>query len=306
MKRLCLMCSVAVLFCLCAVQAGEKRYKFALVCKAMDSEFWTDMRNGATEAAARLGNVDVVVLAPDREVNVQQQVAIVDDLIVQNVDGIAIAPCGANELIPVMEEARNAGIPVILVDTDAAWENKLAFAGTNNRKGGRQAGERIVNLLGGKGTVAIITGIMGHQTHIDRVAGAMEVFSQYPGIRIVAQQPANGERSLGMTVMENILTGNPDLDALFSTNATMGLGAYEAAKAVDAKCIIVGFDSDSEMLGLIKAGEIDSLVAQGAYDMGHIGIESLYKHLQGESIPKLIDVPSELVTRENVDKHLKK
>ena len=306
MRKVCLLSAVVVMFCMCAGLAGEKRYKMALVCKAMDSEFWTDMRKGAADAAAKLGNVDVVVLAPDREVNVQQQVQIMDDLTVQGVDGIAIAPCGANELIPVMQGATDAGIPVILVDTDAAWDNKIAFAGTNNRKGGQQAAERIAKLLDGKGSVAIITGIMGHQSHIDRVAGAMDVFKNYPGIKIVSQQPANGERSLGMTVMENILTANPDLDALFSTNATMGLGAYEAMKAAGAKCIIVGFDSDSEMLGLIRDGEIDSLVAQGAYDMGRIGIESLYRHIQGEKLPRLIDVPSELVTRENVDKHLKR
>ena len=305
LRKLVLLLAVAALALGTGAAAGEKAIKLALVCKAMDSEFWIDMRTGAQKAARELG-VDLVVMAPDREVNVQQQVQIVEDLISQKVTALALAPCGAQELIPVMQSAKAAGIPVILVDTDANWSDKLAYVGTNNRLGGQMAGEHIVKSLNGQGKVALITGVMGHQTHIDRVEGAEEVFKKYPGIKVVSKQPANSQRDLAMSVMENVLTANPDLDFAFATAAVMAMGAYEAIAAENAKCKLIGFDADSEVLALIKQGKVDSLIAQDPHAMGYLSIESLVKVIRGGSIGKIVDVPTGLVTKDNVDGYLKK
>jgi ribose transport system substrate-binding protein len=285
--------------------AGEKPV-IGLICKAMDSEFWQDVKRGGEDARKGLGNIDLVVMAPDREINVQQQVQIVEDLITQGVDGLALAPCGAQELIPIMEKAAAAGIPIVLVDTDAPWDKKIAYVGTNNRKGGEMAGEYMAKAMGGKGKVALITGVMGHQTHIDRVGGVEDVFKKFPGVAIVAKQPANSERALGMAVMENILTSNPDLSFTFCTNAEMTLGAYEAIKAQNSKCKLMGFDSDSQVLKLIKDGEVDSLIAQSPYDMGRLGVEAVAKVLAGGKVDKIIDVATGVVTKDNVDKYLNK
>lgn len=304
MKKL--LGALLVVLCLTVADAGAgEKYRIALVTKAMDAEFWLDMRRGGNDAANKLGNVNLSVMAPDREVNVQQQVQLVEDMLSQGLDGLVIAPCGSAELKPIMQRAVDEGVPVILVDTDADWDAKTAYVGTNNRLGGQMAGERIAKSLNGKGNIALVTGIMGHQTHIDRLAGCKEVLAKYPGIKIVAEQPANSQRDLAMTVTENILTSNPDLDFVFATAATMAMGAYEAIQADGSKCKLVGFDADTEVLRLIKQGQVDSLVAQGPYDMGRIGVESMVKVLQGEKLPKLIDVPTALVTIENVAQYLK-
>jgi ribose transport system substrate-binding protein len=308
MKKVFLLslCAVVVLGAIAGrTEAGEKKFKLALVCKALDSEFWQDMRTGGLKAGQELG-VEVIVMGPDREVNVQQQVQIVEDLITQRIDGLALAPCGAQELIPVMQSAKAAGIPVILVDTDANWSDKLAYVGTNNRLGGRMAAEHIAKSLDGKGKVALITGVMGHQTHIDRVEGAEEIFKKYPDIKIVSKQPANSQRDLAMSVMENILTSNPDLDFVFATAAVMAMGAYEAIAADNADTQLIGFDADTEVLTLIKQGKVDSLIAQDPTAMGYLGIQALVKVLKGGTIDKVIDVPTGLVTRGNVDQYFKK
>ena len=303
MRRFVLACVAVAMLCGMSF-AGEKPV-IGLVCKAMDSEFWQDVKRGGEDATKALGNVTLVVMAPDREVNVQQQVQIVEDLITQGVAGIALAPCGAQELMPAMEKANAAGIPVVLVDTDAPWDKKAAYVGTNNRKGGEMAGEYMAKAMNGKGEVALITGVMGHQTHIDRVGGVEDVFKKFPNIKIVAKQPANSERALGMSVMENILTSNPNLNFAFCTNAQMTLGAHEAIKAQGASCKLMGFDSDTEVLKLIKAGEVDSLIAQGPYDMGKLGVEAVAKVIAGGKIDKVIDVPTGVVTKSNVDTYLK-
>ncbi|MDR1520843.1 MAG: sugar ABC transporter substrate-binding protein [Planctomycetota bacterium] len=303
MRKFMLAMLVAVMLCGLS-QAGQKPV-IGLVCKAMDSEFWQDVKRGGEDAKKGLGDIELTVMAPDREVNVQQQVQLVEDLITQGVAGLALAPCGAQELIPVMEKAAAAGIPVVLVDTDAPWDKKLAYVGTNNLKGGNMAGEYMAGKMGGKGDVAFITGVMGHQTHIDRVGGAEAVFKKYPGIKIVAKQPANSERALAMSVMENILTSNPDLDFVFCTNAEMTMGAYEAIKAQGASAKLMGFDSATEVLTLIKDGEIDSLIAQSPYMMGKLGVEAVKKAIDGVKIDKVIDVPTGVVTKDNVGDYLK-
>lgn len=303
------LCAVLVL-CVCAIafqapaQGGEK-VKVAVICKAMDSEFWSQVRDGADAAATAAGNVELSVLAPDREVNVQQQVQIVEDCIVNGVDVMCIAPCGSKELIPAMEAAHKAGIQVIVFDTDSPWEDKASFIGTNEIRGGEEAGKFIAKALNGKGAVALIGGVMGHQTTIDRLQGCKNILAKYPDIKIVAEQPANSERSLAMTVMENILTSNPDLDAVFTINAEMAMGALEAVEADRSKCLVVGYYQEKSALKAIKDGRMAGLVFMSPYGMGGLCIENAVKLKRGEAIPKRIDTPMGFVSSENIDEWVK-
>lgn len=303
------LCAVLVL-CVCAIafQApvwGGDKVKVAVICKAMDSEFWSQVRDGAEKAATEAGNVELSVLAPDREVNVQQQVQIVEDCIVNGVDVMCIAPCGSKELIPAMEAAHKAGIQVIVFDTDSPWEDKASFIGTNEIRGGEEAGRYIVKALNGKGTVALIGGVMGHQTTIDRLQGCKNILAQYPDIKIVAEQPANSERSLAMTVMENILTSNPDLGAVFTINAEMAMGALEAVEADRSKCLVVGYYQEKSALKAIKDGRMAGLVFMSPYGMGGLCIENAVKLKRGEAIPKRIDTPMGFVSSANIDEWVK-
>ena len=123
---------LAVAVCLFAVavagaaQAADK-VRVAVICKAMDSEFWTQVRDGAEKGAREAGNVELTVLAPDREVNVQQQVQIVEDVAVQGVDVICIAPCGSKELMPAMEAAGSVTIAPSAMSTEAVIGSPIAF-----------------------------------------------------------------------------------------------------------------------------------------------------------------------------------
>ena len=134
-------------------------------------------------------------------------------------------------MTPVLDKAKAAGIPVLIVDNDTPWPGKLSYIGTDNRLGGKLAGDYIVKLLGGRGKVAVIRGILGVSSHDDRVAGFQQAVAQAPGIQVVTIQPANSERASALTVMENILTSNPELNAVFATSDQMALGAMEGVAA---------------------------------------------------------------------------
>lgn len=278
-----------------------------LVTKALDSEWWQRVKAGAEAAAQAEPGVRLTILAPQREINIDQQVAILEDQILKKPAALAVAPCGVAEIIPVLDKARSAGIPVLIVDTDVPWPPKLSFVGIDNRLGGRLAGEYIVRAIGGKGKVAVIRGVLGVATHEDRLAGFREAIARAPGVRCVAVQPANSERALGMTVMENILTSHPDLRAVFATNDQMALGAMEAiaARGLTGKIVLVGFDATREAVRAVQAGQLHATVAGYPERMGRRAVEEAIKAARGQTVEKHVDIGTALVTVENAGEYLR-
>jgi ribose transport system substrate-binding protein len=123
----------------------KERAKVGVVFKALDSKWWKTMEGGVYNEVSKYPNIEVVVLAPQAEINVAQQVEIIESLIIQKVDALVIAPCGSEELIPTFEKAKKANIPVIIVDTDTPWKGKECFIGVNNTKGGILGAQYITN-----------------------------------------------------------------------------------------------------------------------------------------------------------------
>jgi ribose transport system substrate-binding protein len=306
-----LLTAAAIVLACLAVSCGRsgkpKTIDIAFVTKALDSEWWQRVKSGAEEAARADPGVKLSVLAPEREVNIDQQVAILENQITRRVSALAVAPAGASEVLPVLERARAAGIPVLIVDTDINWPSKLSYIGADNQRAGRIAGEFIVGAIGGKGQVAVIRGILGVATHEDRLAGFREAIAKAPGIDCVAVQPANSERALGMSVMENILTSHPDLRAVFATNDQMALGAVEAiaARNLTGRVAVVGVDATSEAVRAVQAGRLTADVAMHPELLGSRAVEAAIKAARGEPVAKRIDTGETLVTKENAGQFLR-
>lgn len=305
LRGLLLVVCVVGLFASCR-SGGREGIAITLVTKALDSEFWAQVKLGAEEAARQHPDIRLSVLAPAREIYVDQQVSILEDQILKRISGLAVVPGGAQEIVPVLERAREARIPVVIVDTDVTWPHKVSYVGTDNRYGGKLAGEFIVKALRGKGKVALVTGIPGVRSVDDRQEGCLEVLKTASGIEIAAQQPANSERSLALTVMENILTAQPEINAVFASSDQMALGAIEAidARGKTGKVVVVGFDAGKEALQAIQRGRIQAAVAQRPFLMGKLGVEAAYKAAKGEPVEKRIDTGTELITVENVERYL--
>jgi len=297
------LAAAGALACLVSCGRGDRgqSIEIALVTKALDSEWWQRVKAGAEEAAQTDKAVHLVVLAPEREVNVDQQVSILEDQITRGVSALAVAPAGAAEVLPVLDRAKAAGIPVLIVDTDVNWPSKLSYIGADNRRAGHLAGEYIVKLLGGKGQVAVIRGILGIATHEDRLAGFREAMAAAPGIECVAVQPANSERTLGMSVMENLLTSYPDLKAVFATNDQMALGAVEAvaARNLTGHVAIVGVDATSEAVRAVQAGRLAADVAMHPEALGRDAVLAAIRAARKRPVEPRIDTGETLVTREN-------
>ncbi|MBI3695365.1 MAG: sugar ABC transporter substrate-binding protein [Acidobacteria bacterium] len=282
-----------------APSSGKPRV--AVVLKALDSEFWLAVKRGAEEGAA--GKAELGIVAPDREINIDQQVSMIEDQVSRGVAAIVLAPGASAQVIPPLEKAAAKGIPVIIVDTDVDWPKKITYVGTNNYEGGRLAGQYLVTEISGKAQVALITGLPGEETHEQRKRGFKDVVLAETRLQLVAEQPANSERALGMNVMENILTARPDVEAVFATSDQMALGALEAIRTRrSGKPIkLVSFDAGSEVLRLIREGKVDAVVAQRPFQMGKRGVEAALQAIAGQKVDPVIDTGTLLVTRENVE-----
>jgi ribose transport system substrate-binding protein len=290
-----------------ACQRGKDDVTIALVTKAMDSEFWLMVAEGAKAGAAERPGVKLTIVAPDREINVDQQVSILEDQVRRGVKALVVSPAGSAQVMSALELASSRGIPVVLIDTDAPFAMKVSYIGTDNRRGGQLAARCLVDRLAGKGEVALISGVPGNESQDARAKGFIDAVAEVPGMKVVARQPANSERALGLTVMENILTAHPDVKGVFATNDQMALGAMEAldARGLRGKVAIVGFDATKEAAQATVDGKLAGSVAQNPRAMGQKGVEAALAALDGRPVDKRIDTGTELVTKENAEKYLK-
>lgn len=313
MKKLLFIISAATLL-LIAVACGRNqttsdgRPTIALVVKTLNNPFFNDMQKGAEEAAKQL-NVNLLVQAAEREVDVEKQMQIIENLIQSKVSALVITPSGSKEIVPAIVKANQAGIPVVILDTRvnpealAAANGKIAaFIGSDNLEGGKLAGELMVKELGGKGKVAILEGIPGHETGDSRLKGFRGAVAGSPGIQIVSSQTANWERDQGYNVFQNMLQAQPDIQGLFACSDLMALGAVEAIRASGktGKITVIGFDAFSEAREAVRKNLMAATVAQFPAEMGRQGVEGAARLLKGERIQEEMTVKIELITRDNL------
>lgn len=260
--------------------------------------FWAAVQKGAVDKGKELG-VEVVVLAPPTESDIPAQIAQIEDQLAKGIKGLALAPTDPNALAPVVEQAIADGVPVVFIDTKGANAG-VTYIGTDNAAGAALAARYICENVPAGSDVAILTGIVTQSTGKARADGARSGLSGC-GLKIVSEQSGQWDRAKGMSVMENILTGNPNLAAVFASNDNMALGAVEALKSAGLldKVMVVGFDANPDAAASILAGDMTASVAQSPANMGAFGVESLVRLAKGEKLPAVIDTGTVLVTKEN-------
>ena len=286
--------AVAILF---SFSAFSKTILLSTKGPGSGNPFWASVEQGAKDAAAALG-VDLVILSPPQESDVMAQVNQLEDQIAKGVDGIAVAPTDPSAVAPILDDAIAAGIPVVYIDTNGINEG-VTFIGTNNYNGAKLAADYICGKVPSGSDVAILQGMITQTTGQHRAEGSHKGLTEC-GLNIVAELPANWDTAQGMSVMEDIITGNPNIKAVFASNDNMALGAWEALEGAGmTDVVLVGFDANPDAAASVAAGKMSATVAQFSYNMGYMGVENALKLANGESIPDNIDTGTVLVTAEN-------
>lgn len=260
--------------------------------------FWAAVEAGAMERAKELG-VDVIVLAPPQESDIQSQISQIEDQLTKGIDAMALAPTDPNALKPVVDQAQKQGVGVVFIDTKGVNEG-VSFIGTNNENGAALAADYICKAVEKGSEVAILQGIITQSTGQARAKGSHDGMTAC-GLKVVAEQPADWDTGKAQSVMENILTGNPNIKAVFASNDNMALGAVQAIKSAGlaGKIVVVGFDANPNAAESVLAGDMAATVAQNPKNMGRFGVEYALKVKHGEKIDAVIDTGTVLVTKDN-------
>jgi ribose transport system substrate-binding protein len=269
-----------------------------LSLSTLNNPFFVTLRDGAVAKAEALGPVELVIL--DSQDDPATEAANMEDLIAQGVDAILVNPTDADAIVPSILAANDAGIPVFTIDRGAAGGDVVSHIASDNVAGGRMAAEFLCSALGGEGKVVELEGIAGTSAARDRGEGFNAYMAaECPGVEIVARQTANFNRAEGLTVFENILQAQDEIDGVFAHNDEMILGAIEAATAAGraADIIFVGFDAVDDAVAAVEAGTLAATVAQQPALMGELGVQIAVDYLGGMEVEAYIPVDLALVTK---------
>lgn len=291
---------------------AQSKLRFAIVPKAMNNPYFDLSRDGCMKRAAELGNIECVYLGPV-EHEPATQVQIIQDLISQGVNGIAIAVSDQDAVIKVVQQAIDAKIPVITFDADAPNSARQAHVGTDNKAFGRELANQLKKIKPNGGTYALISGGPAAANLADRVAGVREGLGS--GWKEVTGSPlfCNDDMALAVQQMADVLTANPNLDAIIPVGGWPMFvpGAYKAfvdanrQKFDSGKLALVVADTLKVQLELLKDGYANALVGQRPYEMGAKAMDILLALKQGKPVEKITYAGLDVVTKENVAAMLK-
>ncbi|TDO92193.1 ribose-binding protein [Halanaerobium saccharolyticum] len=275
--------------------AAAQDIKIGLAVSTLNNPFFVDLKDGAESMAEEMG---VEILTVDAQNDAAAQLSSVEDLLIKQIDVLIVNPVDGNAVVSAITAANDAGVPVITVDRAAEGGDVVSHIASDNVEGGKMAGEFIAKQLNKEGNVVELQGIPGTSAARDRGKGFNIVMDKYPNLKVIARQPAGFDRAEGMTVMENILQGNPDIDAVFAHNDNMALGAMEAISAAGRsdEIMIVGFDAIDDAVEAVKEGKMAATVAQRPTLMGEMAVETAVKVANGNEVKEYIPVPLELIT----------
>lgn len=290
------MLCVLMMGSMAASIASAAAPKIGLAVSTLNNPFFVDLRDGALEEAKKAG---LSITVADAQNDPNRQLSQVENFIEQGVSIILINPCDSTAIVPAIKAANRAKIPVITVDRGADGGEVMCHIASDNVQGGQMAGEFLAKLIGYKGKVVELEGIPGTSAARDRGKGFNEVIKKYPNIKIVARQEAGFDRAKGMTVMENILQAQPEIDGIFCHNDEMALGALRAIEAAGrlSAIKIVGFDATDDAVKSVKDGKMVATVAQKPRVMGSMAVETAKQVLDGVKVGAFIPVPLELIVK---------
>ena len=280
---------------------GEGGQRIGLSVSTLNNPFFVSLRDSAQQAADDAG-AELVV--SDAQNDTAQQQDDVQNFISQQVSAILVNPVDSDAVVPAVEAANDAGIPVIALDRKASGGDVVATIASDNVQGGRMAGEELIRLVG-SGNVAQLEGIPGTDPARDRGQGFQEAIDTQSSVKVVASQTADFDRSEGLTVTENIMQANSDIKGIFAQNDEMALGAVQALGSQAGDDVkIAGFDGGEDALNAIQDGMMNATIAQQPDKMGSLGVETAMSVINGESVEENIPVEVNLVTPDNVSDFL--
>ena len=260
-----------------------------LVSKGFQHQFWQAVKQGAEQAGKDL-KVKVSFEGPETEAMVDKQIDMLSAALAKNPKAIGFAALDSKAAIPLLKKAQAAKIPVIAFDSGVDSDIPATTATTDNIAAAALAADKMAELIGKAGDVAVVVHDQTSRTGIDRRDGFVNrIKSTYPNIKVVSVQYGGGDHLKSTEITKSILQANPKLKGMFGANEGSAIGVVNGAKEMKRKLVIIGYDSGKQQKDAIKSGEMAGAITQNPVGIGYKTVEAAVKALKGEKLPKIID-----------------
>jgi len=285
------------------------RTTIAVIPKGTSHVFWNSIHAGAVKASREL-DVDIIWRGPLREDDRDSQVSEVEDFITRGVSGIVLAPLDDSALVAPVASAARSRIPVVIIDSGLKSQEYVSFVATDNRQGGRLAGERLARLLGGKGKVVLLRYAEGSASTTEREAGFLEVVQAVKGIEVLSANQYGGadvesayKKGEALLSTYKAADGHLAVDGIFCPNESTTFAVLRVLQdnAWAGKVHFVGFDASDNLVKGLREGHIDALVVQDPVRMGYLGVKTMVDHLHGQRVEKRIDTGVHVVAKADME-----
>ncbi|MBD3549750.1 substrate-binding domain-containing protein [Streptomyces sp. JV180] len=294
------LCAVIVVGAVSLLNSGSSggTTKVGMSLSTLNNPFFVQMKEGAQAEAEKAG-VDLTVT--DAQNDASQQANQLQNFTSSGVSSIIVNPVDSDAVGPGVRSANKADIPVVAADRGVNKAETATLVASDNVAGGRLAADALADKLGGKGSIVILQGTAGTSASRERGAGFAEGIKAYPGIKVVAKQPADFDRTKGLDVMTNLIQSHPGVTGVFAENDEMALGAVKALGSKAGTSVsVVGFDGTPDGLTAVEAGTLYASVAQQPAELGRIAVRNAIKAAKDEKVEDTVKVPVKVVTRKNV------
>jgi len=281
----------------------------AIILKNLINPYFVAMGEGAQAAAADM-NINMSVLAPEQPDNVEEQTNMVENLVQAGTDAIILVPADSKAIVPAVDKARAAGVPVVAADTKVIGTDVESFVGYDSRElaaiMGRWLKDYIDTNMNGKAKIVILEGKPGASTAKDRLDGFHDALDNIEGIEIVASQTAQWNRVEAVKVTEDMLTRFPDLNVVIGSNDEMALGALEAIEArgmtPGKDVVVIGVNGAENALEAIEQGKLLSTIYPNQYCLAYLAVKVANDLVRDGVQPEkeIIGELSQVITADNV------
>jgi ribose transport system substrate-binding protein len=282
---------------------AQDRPQIGLSTINLQALFFNQINDGAMDAANEFG-ADVQVV--DSNNDPDRQVRAIESFVTQQKDAIIVVAIDVNGIVPALQAARDAGIPVIAIDAQVASPPANAFIGVDNYGAGQEAGQYtldyINDALGGTAKIGIV-GALNSFIQNQRSDGFIEVLGDVEGVEIVNVVDGQNQQERALTAAENLMTGNPDLDIVYATGEPALIGSIAAVESQGRtdSVKIIGWDLTEQAVRAIEEGFVQAVVQQNPYQEGYEAVRAALEMHAGNDVPSEILIPIDIVTSENVD-----
>src|SRR5690625_857785 len=269
--------------------------KIGLSVSTLNNPFFVTLRDSAESKAEELG---YEIVTADAQDDPSKQLSDIEDMLQQDIDVLLVNPTDSDAVVAAVELANGEEIPVVTVDRSSEGGEVIAHVASDNISGGEMAGEVSGEKRETERKEGKVEEVAGSSTSRERGEGFHNIINEINELEIVASQSADFDRTKGLSVMENIIQGSGDVDAVFAHNDEMALGALEAleAKNILEDVVVVGFDATDDAIASVEAGRLDATIAQQPDLIGESAVDAASKIANGEEIEDFIPIELKLVT----------